>query len=1005
MPAFVVSSLRTRLIILIVAAVLPALGFIFYTASDQRSQRESQIREEAMHTARLAASNIEQLVMGSRQVLIGLSKLPTVRNYDSSACNDYFSAIKGQLPMYANIAAAKPNGDIFCSAVSPDRKVNVADRLYFKAAIQKKDYFVGEYVMGRIYGKPTINLAVPALGKDQKPRAVVYVALDLNWFRGQLNEIRIPEQTILTVVDRNKTILYRNPDADNRMGTDISGTELSMKTKVQEEGTAVAKSLDGITRIFAFVPVVGTDKGIYVRYGISRTAAFAGINRMIVNNLLVLFGIALLAIATAWVGTDYFVMRRMKKLMKATDALSKGDLSARVDTDGQSDEIGQLSSRFNKMAEALELQNEKRRQTEELLWEDHERLDLALQSAHMGVWRWEISENKRYFDDQVCNLLGLDSSTFRGTPGEFFGAVHHEDREKLRMALSRTLENNVPYEEEYRVVWPDGSIHYVNARGRLFHDNQGKPLRINGTLWDVTERKIADEELYKRNSRLETILQASPAAIYTMDNEGIVLTWNKGSELMFGWSEEEAIGRKNPIVSHENREAFDANRRKIANGEPFLNVELLRQRKDGSPIYISMFATPMYATGGDVTGIMSIAIDLTRQKKMEKEHAALEIQLRQSQKMEAIGQLAGGVAHDFNNILSAIVGYSHLTLMKKGEDDLVRHNIQQILASSERAAVLTQSLLAFSRKQMVNLARIDLGEVIAKFEKLLLRLVRESIEFKTMLTDQALPVMADRGQIEQILMNLVANARDAMPNGGRIIIETGRVILDKSFIEAHGFGRAGNYALLSVTDTGTGIPEDIRSKIFDPFFTTKEEGRGTGLGLSLVYGIVKKHDGFINVYSQLGTGTTFKIYLPLLHETEEATEEKQAEQAPLRGGNETILLAEDDASVRALTASVLRHYGYTVIEAMDGQDSVVKFTDGRDSIRIVVLDGIMPKMNGKEAWKAIRELSPGVKAIFVSGYAEDIFTKDGIPDRDAAFIQKPSSPSVLVRKIREVLDE
>jgi len=274
-----------------------------------------------------------------------------------------------------------------------------------------------------------------------------------------------------------------------------------------------------------------------------------------------------------------------------------------------------------------------------------------------------------------------------------------------------------------------------------------------------------------------------------------------------------------------------------------------------------------------------------------------------------------------------------------------------------------------------------------------------------MLTDQALPVMADRGQIEQILMNLVANARDAMPNGGRIIIETGRVILDRSFIEAHGFGRAGNYALLSVTDTGTGIPEDIRSKIFDPFFTTKEEGRGTGLGLSLVYGIVKKHDGFINVYSQLGTGTTFKIYLPLLHETEEATEEKQAEQAPLRGGNETILLAEDDASVRALTASVLRHYGYTVIEAMDGQDSVVKFKDGRDSIRIVVLDGIMPKMNGKEAWKAIRELSPGVKAIFVSGYAEDIFTKDGIPDRDAAFIQKPSSPSILVRKIREVLDE
>ena len=373
--------------------------------------------------------------------------------------------------------------------------------------------------------------------------------------------------------------------------------------------------------------------------------------------------------------------------------------------------------------------------------------------------------------------------------------------------------------------------------------------------------------------------------------------------------------------------------------------------------------------------------------------------------MEAVGQLGGGVAHDFNNILSAIVGYSHLSLMKMSPDDPNRYNIEQILVSSGRATTLTQTLLAFSRKQAVNLARIDLNDMLAKFEKFLRHLLREDIELKTRLTNTALPVMADRGQIEQVLMNLVTNSRDAMPQGGRIIIETGHVELDQSFIKAHGFGREGVYTLISVTDTGIGIPETIKDKIFEPFFTTKDEGKGTGLGLSMVYGIVKKHDGYINVYSQPGIGTTFKIYLPVAHLAAEADQLSVDGQIPVQGGTETVLIAEDDESVRSLTASVLRHFGYTVIEAVDGSDAVAKFTENQGSIRLVVLDGIMPKMNGKAVWKEIKVISSRVKAIFVSGYAEDIFTKDGIPEMKASFIQKPYPPMVLAQRVREVLDE
>ena len=431
---------------------------------------------------------------------------------------------------------------------------------------------------------------------------------------------------------------------------------------------------------------------------------------------------------------------------------------------------------------------------------------------------------------------------------------------------------------------------------------------------------------------------------------------------------------------------------------PGYQTEYRLRHKDGSYRWILAQASIINNDQGIPIRMLGSHVDITERRKLED-------QLRQAQKMEAIGQLGGGVAHDFNNILSAIVGYSHLSLMKMSSDDPLRYNIEQVLESADRAATLTQRLLAFSRKQTVNLISIDLNDIISRFEKFLLRLLREDIELKIILANMELPVKADRGQMEQVLMNLVTNSRDAMPQGGRIIIETSLVRLDQSFIEAHGFGREGDYAFISVTDTGIGIPENIKDKIFEPFFTTKEEGKGTGLGLSMVYGIVTKHEGYINTYSHSGIGTTFKVYLPVVRIAARTEEYKTDEQYLVGGGTETLLIAEDDATLRVLTTTVLRHFGYTVIEAVDGSDAVCKFKEHRNNIRLVILDGIMPKMNGKAAWTEIKALSSHVKAIFLSGYAEDIFTKDGIPDTEASFIQKPSPPLVLAKRVREVLDE
>lgn len=404
---------------------------------------------------------------------------------------------------------------------------------------------------------------------------------------------------------------------------------------------------------------------------------------------------------------------------------------------------------------------------------------------------------------------------------------------------------------------------------------------------------------------------------------------------------------------------------------------------------------PIIDDKGHITGLFGVARDITERKRLEE-------QLLHSQKMEAIGQLAGGVAHEFNNILTAIIGYGNILLMKMKGDDPLRHNVEQILTSSERAAGLTQGLLTYSRKQITAPRPENLNDIVKKTEGLLLRIISEDIELKTVLTDEELTVMADRGQIEQVLMNLATNARDAMPDGGSLTISTELVEIDMEFINIHGYGEPGMYALISVADTGIGIEKKMMEKIFEPFFTTKEIGKGTGLGLAMVYGIIKQHDGYINVYSEAGKGTTFKIYLPVI-KAKIREKESSIIQLPV-GGTETVLVAEDDKALRKLIKTVLDEFGYKVIDAVDGEDAVEKFMENKDRIDLLVFDVVMPKKNGKEAYEEIKKINPRVKALFTSGYTSNIIHKKGILEEGINFILKPVSPKELLRKVREILD-
>ncbi len=390
-------------------------------------------------------------------------------------------------------------------------------------------------------------------------------------------------------------------------------------------------------------------------------------------------------------------------------------------------------------------------------------------------------------------------------------------------------------------------------------------------------------------------------------------------------------------------------------------------------------------------------------KRREAEKEQLEEQLRNAQKMEAIGTLAGGIAHDFNNILTAIIGYGNILQMQIDSKSPLRDKVEPILDAAQRAANLTQGLLTFSRKQLIEPRPVNINESVAGIQKLLTRLIREDIEIRVSLAEEELVVMANPGQIEQALMNLVTNARDAMPDGGVLRIATESVELPADFFKARDHEMPAPYALLSVADTGTGMDKKTMEKIFEPFYTKKEVGKGTGLGLSMVYGIIKQHEGYIDVSSKPGEGTTFRIYLPLTGPR--AEEKESATPAPPKRGCESVLIAEDNESVRMLSKEILERYGYDVIEAVDGDDAIRKYKENKEKIQILLLDVVMPKKNGKEVYEEIVKIRPDIKKLFMSGYTSDIIHEQGIIDEGIHIIYKPLSPEVLLQKVRQVLDE
>lgn len=503
--------------------------------------------------------------------------------------------------------------------------------------------------------------------------------------------------------------------------------------------------------------------------------------------------------------------------------------------------------------------------------------------------------------------------------------------------------------------------------------------------------------LSERQRLITTAIEEAGEGVMIANKNMTIEYINPAIVRITGYKEDELIGKSlfTQIQSLELTEALWGDIREVMHGNAW-SSNLRNKKKDGTEYLEHMTIIPVKDENGALKKFVAVRHDITRERQLEE-------QLLHSQKMEAIGQLAGGVAHDFNNILTAIIGYGRLLQESLSKESPNMEYAAEIVSAAKRAANLTQSLLTFSRKQIIHLEPLDLKEIIKGLQNLLSRIIGEDIELRTIFTDRDLKIMADKGQIEQVLMNLATNAKDAMPDGGLLTIEAKAVEIDKEYMKTHAVEKTGMYALISVSDTGFGIDEETKQKIFEPFFTTKGPGKGTGLGLSIIHGIIKQHNGFINVYSELGKGTTFKIYLPLI-ETEVKSKAEIRPFVSAVSGTETILIAEDDKAVRNLTKKLLERHGYRVIEAEDGEAAVKEFLRNKDIIKLIILDIIMPKKNGREIYKEIKDIKPDIKAIFTSGYAADIVHAKGLLEKGLDLILKPAVPDELLTKVREVLD-
>jgi PAS domain S-box-containing protein len=605
-------------------------------------------------------------------------------------------------------------------------------------------------------------------------------------------------------------------------------------------------------------------------------------------------------------------------------------------------------------------------------------------------------EGRRIFNsDAYQKILGYSAEELKNSSS--MDQIHPDDLERVKEAAGEARRTGIGKNLEYRIRHKDGTWRVLESTSSVIGSASGVPEKLVIVNRDITERKRASEALRLSEISFRSVIENAPYGIYRAQASGKLLLVNPALQKMLGYETQEELLQVNlasevylnPLEHQKVNELF-------ANQKEFADVDVEWKRKDGKPIRARCTGWLVKGASEGAGYFEVFAEDVT-------EKWLLERQLRMAQKMEAVGRLSGGIAHDFNNLLGVIIGYSQVLKRTLPAGTAFLEHAEEIEKAGQRAAALTRQLLAFSRQQVLAPAVLDLNALISEMEKLLPRLIGEDIEIVMALDPAVGRVKADHGQIEQVVMNLAVNARDAMPHGGKVVIATANAMLDEAYTRQHPGSKAGDFVMLSVTDTGTGIDSETLAHIFEPFFTTKERGKGTGLGLATVYGIVKQSDGYVWVSSAPGKGTSFEVYLPRIEEPVTVIEPAVPTVETFQGA-ETVLLVEDADALRKLTHMLLEQHGYRVLAAANGAEALLKTQEKPERINLLLTDVIMPGLNGRALAERLGALQPGLKVLYMSGYTDDAIVNHGVLESGTYLLHKPFSEESLIRKVREVLD-
>jgi len=986
------ASIRTVMILLVVLATLFPIGIILY----RYQQREGKaLADGSTISGRIAAEVAydQQLLLSSaKQIMSTFPFNPAIRRRDAVATNAFLAHLLRENPQITNLVVADEKGNVWASGLPMNAHFNAADRRYFRNVMATGRFSSGDYTIGRIRNKPTILFGYPLKNGSGRITDVAVVSLSSDRYEGLFQSKGLVTDASLGLFDYKGTLLYGRPT------TDLSGRQdredlFRRMTAGPDEGSFDAVGLTGVRRMFSYrkLRLPGESQPyMYVRAGISvssildrtRMDFLIGMGTIVLGAILILIFSVLLI--------KRFILDKVAALKDATKRLALGDLTFRVAESVSGGELGELGDAFNLMANRLEEVDTRRREAEVELIRAARDWQRTFDATNDAIWILDrdqrvVRSNKsaaRFFPSVGAGFLGRHCYEIVHKTTE----PHPEcplirSKTSLRRESIELLQGDRWFEviadpildEDGRF---DGAVHIVS---------------------DITERKRAEEALKLSEERFRVLSEQSPLGMSLIDRQGRYEYVNPAFVSIFGYTLNDV-----PTGADWFRAAFpDPEARKGAirawredlasSGEGESRPRNFDVTcKDGTRKSIRFL--PVSLSSGRQFVIYE---DVTRQRE-------LQAQLHQAMKMEAVGRLAGGVAHDFNNLLTVILGNVSLALGKVQQSEPIARMLSEVGKAAERASALTQQLLSFSRKQIIEPKVLDLNDLIADLDAMLVRLVREDIKIRFLPGKEIGAVKVDAGQFQQVLVNLVVNARDAMPGGGKIVIETSNVELDDGYCSMHPNVKPGEFVMTAVSDTGHGMSEEVKSHIFEPFFTTKAKGSGTGLGLATTYGAVKQAGGSVEVYSEVGIGTTFKIYLPRVGgEVEKPVKDDHGTVLP--GGTETVLVVEDEDLVRTMCVQILEQLGYKVMQARSGAQAIEVAQTHGESVDLLLTDVVMPGMNGAELARQLVAHHPRMKVLFTSGYTDDAFSHGGVLDEGVSFIGKPYTPEVLARKVREVL--